>query len=467
MKEFYDRKNELEYLSDKYRHLTSGELIVLYGRRRLGKTCLVKRLAGLGTYIYSFVNLGSEDDLKASFSEDIARHTGDTVKIVKWSDYFDYLYALSKKQKLILILDEFQRLKVVSPKFVTELQNQWDTRLKQNPLLVVLVGSAVGMMRRIALSPAGALYGRKTGQLKLAPFRYADFREMFPRLTEEERVTWYSVFGGTPYYLELARKHDSLEEAILKEVLEENAPLRDEPKTLLELELRNVARYNSLLHAIASGKRTIKELSDVLNVRPQTIPAYLRTLEALFSIVETRSPVLGKKKMGRHVLTDNFFRFWYRFVLPATSALESGNIGAVAGEIGRNLQAHTGMAFEEVVRELFILYNKSEIRGIPLDFTEIGRWWDKSGNEVDLIVRNRDEFLLAEIKWTNKQVDADVLDHLMEKARLVPCGGKIRFVLVSKSGFTRKCLELAAKTNTAVLDLKDITQLFDRRQPHK
>ncbi len=334
--DFFDRKNELTSLSGKFNSSTKGELIVLYGRRRLGKTLLIKKFVDThanAKSLYFFVNLQEEEEQKGTFCQDIKEQTGQTLKISHWKDFFGWLHLFAAKEKSIVVIDEFQRLKKIAPSFISSLQNEWDSTLKNDKLFLVLVGSSIGMMSKIALSGTGALYGRKTGQMRLEPFKYADFREMFPAISEEERVLRYAVFGGTPYYLELSKKHHSLKEAITMEILEKNAPLREEPKDLLEFELRTIARYNSILHAIASGKQTNKEISDITGIAQQSLPPYLNTLSSLMGLVEKKEPMFGKKNMGRYQLKDNFFKFWYSFLHQNNTLLELDETAKVMEKI--------------------------------------------------------------------------------------------------------------------------------------
>ncbi|MFA4945930.1 MAG: ATP-binding protein [Candidatus Micrarchaeia archaeon] len=465
--EFYDRRDELAFFNEKSKKLNRGEMIVLYGRRRLGKTRLIQQFIEhnktKAKTLYLFINIQGEQELKQAIARDIFEQWKETVVISAWRDFFDSLKASTGNGKVIVVIDEFQRLKTIAPAFITELQNQWDSTLKNAPLMLVLVGSSIGMMKKIAVSPHGALYGRKTAQQQLEPFRYADFREMFKGKKEEEKIEWYSVFGGTPYYLELAKKHERLEEAIVEEVLSKQAPLREEPKNLLEFELKVIARYTSLLYAIGRGKRSLKEICDEVGIPRTTLPPYLAGLQELLSLVERRQPMFGKKNLGRYELKDNFFKFWYSFVLPHASSLEIGNVDAPLKDIRQNLSSFVGRRVEDIVRELFILYNQDEIKGVKLDFERIGAWWDRTGNEIDLVIENKTEIILGEVKWTNKQMNREVLDALLEKSKLVNKAGKRRFVLVSKNGFDPECLKRAAELDCLTLDVKEMERLFEAK----
>lgn len=459
---FFDRRSELAFFSERLGRMTSGELIIFYGRRRLGKTRLVQKFieSANAKSLYLYINVQDERELKRSVALDVLEQWREVIAVDSWRDFFNFLKTACGG-KTVVVIDEFQRLKTISPAFITELQHQWDSGLKDNPLMLILVGSSIGMMRKIAITPHGALYGRKTGQMQLSPFRYVDFREVFASKTEEEKIEWYSVFGGTPYYVEMASRHDQLEEAIINEVLAKEAVLREEPKNLLEFELKAIARYNSLLHAIGMGKRSLKEICDVVGIQRTTLPPYLAGLQELLGLVERRQPVFGKQNLGRYELKDNFFKFWYSFVLPHSTGIELGNVESPLKDIRENLATHVGMCVEGVVRELFVLYNQREIKGVKLDFEQIGAWWDRKGNEVDLVVDNKSELLLGEVKWTNRQMGVEVLDALLKKSELVNKSGKRRFVLVSKSGFEPACLKKAQELGCLTLDLNEMEKLFD------
>ncbi len=459
---FYDRCAELQFFRQKYLKLSKGEFIVFYGRRRLGKTRLVKRFLDevKCKKVYSFVNDVEEKELMESFAQDIMTMTGDALKIDSWKVLFEYFYEEAKKAKLVLVIDEFQNLKKLAPRFISELQNYWDSKLKHTKLMLVIVGSSIGMMQKIALSSSGALYGRKTGQLKLKPFRYVDFREMFSHKSEEDKIKWYSLFGGTPHYLEIVYQIEDIHEAILKVVLEKTAPLHEETKNLLEFELRTIARYNAILRAIAQGKQTSKELSDALQVRSGTLSPYLEKLTELLNLIEKKEPILGKEKHTRYVLSDNFFKFWYRFVFPNQTSLELGNVEIVSAKIKDELNAYVGQIFENVVREAFILYNGKKLKDIFLSFKRIGSWWDRAGHEIDLVIENEKELILGEVKWTKEPMTANVLDELIKKTRFLNYSGRIKYVLVSKNGFAESCEKMAAKMDVTCFNLKDLEQLF-------
>src|SRR3989344_7244701 len=235
--QFYNRREELKELKNASRDLAAGRAIVLYGRRRVGKTELVreflKKESGNGLYLY--VDVLEKKRVLESFAIDIKEQLGETISFNEWNDFFDYIHEKSTKKPFIVAIDEFQRFLETAPEFITGLQRQWDERLKECKLLLLLVGSSIGMINRITRSAAAPLFGR-VSRSKIRPFRYSGAREMLTQLSEEEKARFYAVFGGTPYYLGMASKFTNVKEAIFELVLKKNSALSEEPKNLMEYE---------------------------------------------------------------------------------------------------------------------------------------------------------------------------------------------------------------------------------------
>ncbi|MBI4451755.1 AAA family ATPase, partial [Candidatus Woesearchaeota archaeon] len=291
---FYNRAQDLQDLAERHRTLSKGELIVIYGRRRVGKTEFIKEFLGRidAASLYFYVDLMEKPQLLESLSREVAVQLGESVRFTEWSDFFAYINQKAAA-KFVLVIDEFQRFLDVSPDFLTALQRHWDEKLRHRKILLFLVGSSLGMMQRVLESKAGALYGRVTGRIKLSPFTYAEFREAFPDLSEEDKVRFYSVFGGTPQYFLLAKQYQDIHQAIAGLVLTKGRELEDEPERILEYErVRARAKYNAILQSIAAGKATLKEMTEQTGIPQTTLPAYLARIDTLLDLVARRDPVL-------------------------------------------------------------------------------------------------------------------------------------------------------------------------------
>lgn len=464
--QFYNRKEELKELKNASTDIAIGRAIVLYGRRRVGKTELVreflKRENGKGLYLY--VDVLEKKRVLESFAVDIKEQLGETISFNEWNDFFNYIYEKSAKEPFIVAIDEFQRFLETAPEFITGLQRQWDEQLKGCKLLLLLVGSSMGMIDRITRSAAAPLYGR-VSRNKIRPFRYSGAREMLSQLSEEEKARFYAVFGGTPHYLGMASKFSDVKKAISELILKRNSALSEEPKNLMEYEnFRTHARYNSIIQAIAAGKDNMKEISDYTGVKDTTLPAYLHRLRDLLDLVDVNNPILGKAKKGKHTLTDNFFRFWYRFIFPNQSAINLGNINLVEKQVDENLEAFVGKAFEGIIKELFIEYQNRKIKGHTISFDQIGSWWDRNGNEIDILALNsREKVLIAcEVKWSREKTDISTLNTLLNRTKLLNFSGRIVPAIFSRGGFTAECQKEMERLNGLAIDINDLKELFDK-----
>ena len=461
---FYNRKEELNLLKTEFASLNFGKMLVIYGRRRVGKTELIRQfIKSLPAKLYFYVDLAEKQGILDSLSKAVQEQLGETRRFADFTDFLD-LIAEKSDTGFVLVIDEFQRFLEVSPAFITQLQNYWDQKLKNSKILLILVGSSIGMIQRITSSKAGALYGRAV-KVKISPFKYSDFRLMFHELSEEEKVITYAVFGGTPYYLEKVKNtKGSIYERIFELLLKKGAELLEEPKNLLEYEnVRVHAKYNSILQAVSAGRESIKEIQDFTGIDANTMPAYINRLDELLDLLGRKDPVLGKERLGRYRIKDNFFCFWYRFIFPNQTALNIGNIKSVEAEIKENLNSYAGRVFEDVCKELLICHINRQLDGYAPDFENIGTWWNRTGEEIDIVAYNKKsrKILVGEVKWNNAPADTDVVEGLLRKSKLIGFAGEYKFIFMSKNGFTEKAAARIRAINGICLNLKDIEKMFD------
>ena len=463
-KDFYDRTDELTFLSEQYTR-GSAEMIVIYGRRRVGKTELIKEFMASITErkLYFYVDLSGKSELLNSLSDAVREQLKESERFGDFESFFSYLSRKSDEGKFLLVIDEFQRFLDVAPEFITKLQHRWDSELKKKKLMILLVGSSIGMINKITESRAGSLYGR-VSRFKISPFRYVDFRLMFNDAEEDEKIIRYAVFGGTPYYLSKTKGIKDTLQAISDLLLKKGGELVEEPRNLLEYEnVRVYAKYNSILHSIASGKERLKEMQDFTSLTSTVMPAYITRLDHLLDLVGKQDPMLGKERLGKYVIRDNFFKFWYRFIFPNQTALNLGNTKIVFDAIKDNLNSYVGKIFEDIARELLTLYINKEIKSVKMDFENIGAWWDRNGNEIDIVAYNHKakRILVGEVKWTNNPADTPLLEELMMKSRLINFNGTYQYMLISKNGFTERCIKRMEELKVLYLNLQDMETLFD------
>lgn len=461
-KDFYDRFEELDLLRSKFESLEKGEFGVLYGRRRVGKSELLRRFANRvkSKKIFLTITSQSKAELKRALSIKIEECFEEVVKISEWGDFFNYLVEKTNNEKFLLILDEFQRIDDFSKDFIYSLQECWDSHLRKNKIMIIISGSSMSMMHRLALEEKGPLYGRKTFTIPLKQFRYVDFREMFKNLSEEERIRVFSIFGGTPQYLTFFKESRlELLESVKKMVLDKGGSLYDEPINALKFELTNPERYIAILRAISKGKEELKEIADELELEQNQITPYLRNLSELLDIISSADPLFGKKKMKRYKIKDNFFRFWYKFVYPFQEQIQSGITELPIKKVYKEFDDYCGRIFEDVVMEFFVLMRNKKIKGIEINFSEYGRWWEK-GEDIDLVLNNKSSSTFVEIKFQNKKMNSKTFEELKDKSLKTSVKGKINYIIVSKSGFEQELIDRKIP-DLLLLDLNELTQIID------
>lgn len=471
---FVDRKMELASLEDRYKRAATGHgsLIAVYGRRRIGKTELIMQFIEKinSSKLYFYVDLAERRVILDALQKAILEQLKETVVFSDFEDFFAFVNDKidSVDAPFVLVFDEFQRFMSIAPEVITLLQRHWDTEFKNRKIMIIIVGSSIGMIQKITSSNAGALYGR-ADRIKLEPFNYKEFRLMFTELDETEKIVRYAVFGGTPYYLEKTLEYKDTFSAIDGLVLKRDGSLSEEPKTLLEYEnFRTHARYNSILQSISSGKEVLKEIADFTKVPITALPPYITKLDELLSLIKKNDPVLGKERLKRYKISDNFFRFWYKFIFENQTTINLENRSFVREKIKTELNAYVGRLFEDIVRELLVTYQGRKIGGLAVNFEQIGSWWDRNSNEIDVVAVNAKEkrILTGEVKWSSHPVGDEILTELIKKSQLIGVSGRYEYLLVSKAGFTESCHEKAKEMNATLLDIEDIRKLFDRANLH-
>lgn len=292
-------------------------------------------------------------------------------------------------------------------------------------------------MESEVLGHESPLYGRRTAQIDLQPFSFTQAREVID-YDFESAVQSYAITGGTPMYLLLFDYDQPLADNVLTQILSQTAVLYNEPEFLLHTELRNPARYMSILEAIATGHTTPNEISGATNIDSGPLSKYLQTLRRL-RLVEREVPVTASKKKSKRSIyrvADEFLRFWFRYVEPHRSGIEEVPELVYEDTIKSDLPAHVATTFEDICKEVVW----TAVRRGTLDrYSEVGRWWF-GGEEIDIVglAPNEDRILFGECKWTNEPVGYSLVENLQEKATSVRWGPETRdehFALFSKSGF--------------------------------
>ncbi len=398
---------------------------------------------------------------RAAFKEKAADFTGNELlrqfDAKNWDVLFQTIMQTPFQEKPIVVMDEFQYIGKSNPAFPSMFQRIWEEQLKDRPVMVILCGSLISMMESQTLSYSSPLYGRRTAQIRLKqiPFRY--YHEFFPDKSPRELVEYYSVTGGVPKYIELFSESDDIYHAIQKNILNRSGYLYDEPHFLLQQEVSEIGNYFSIIRAIAAGNSKLSAISTVLEVKSTSLTKYLKTLIDL-DILEREVPVTEenpeKSKKGLYKIKDNYLRFWFAFIYPNMSFIESGNSAIVLNKIRKSMvSSHTAFVYEDVCREQ--MWNLNANDAWPFHFSKLGRWWD-SRNEIDIAATDPDgsNLILGECKFWQEPVGSNILYALEQKAATVEWRKDRRhtwLILFSAAGFTDELKEIAKSRSDLIL----------------
>ncbi|MBS7654603.1 ATP-binding protein [Candidatus Bathyarchaeota archaeon] len=455
--QFVNRHDEMQALKQL---LARGKaaIVLLYGRRRVGKTRLIQEFMKDKRGLYFYVPNAEEKTILAEFSSVVE---GEFFKGFRFSDFASFLEYLAEKFESndVIAVDEFQRLTNVNGA-ISMLQKYWDERLSKSRCLLILSGSSIGAIRRVALRGDAPLYGRRTLTLKIEPLKYLDLFEWFRNYSPEELVSIYACFGGTPAYLEHVDENLSVEDNIVEKILSKRSPLHDEPEMLLMEEIRMPQRYMDILSAIARGKNTVSEIADVVGLSRENTTTYLKTLEIL-DLIERVTPVTEREaKRGIYRIRDPFFSFWFGFVRPNRRQLELGLEKNVWQSIKEEFNAHLGLVFEDICAEILTEMAKRNL--LPLQVSKIGKWWWKE-TEIDIVGLRGGKALAVEAKWTelNYQEAKKLISQLNIKAK------QIQNVEESILGIIAKKIEDKEKIRNGgfiALDLQDMAKIRSKNR---
>lgn len=419
---FYGRERELQLMEHLYARTPS--FLVVTGRRRVGKTELVKEFCKGKTALYFYVDGNKSIEV---LIEEFGRLTAETlnlpgyIKIDSPETFLEFLFSYN--QPLIVVFDEFQRFQKVHPSFISQMQRFWDQKGRDSHLFVIVSGSSIGMIRENFLGGDAPLFRRADNILTLHPFKPKECLAILEEIgvrDPAERLDLYLLFGGTIYYYTFIEKYEctDLETALDRLVLDDLAPLRREMSDVMIEEFgREHATYYEILAAIAQGKETQKEIADVVRLPSTSLPPYLRDLVDLLGVIDYRLPVTerGKRsKMGRYTFADNFLRFYARYIYRNMSLYESGRFDLLKDRILREWKEFSGQAFEEMIRTLLA-------RDLAERYEEIGSWWNRRGDEIDLLALSPEGSLAVEIKNRNLSLAEarGILAALEEKLPLI------------------------------------------------
>ena len=464
---FIGRKKELKLLEELY-NSQKFEMLILRGRIKVGKSYLLNHFSKKyqNNTVFFTADKSAEKSNVKSFCEElnnVLKFGTFLNSFETWKDVFSFFKDIELKQRLVIIIDEFTYLHSSNPDFDSILQNAIDRVLKQKNIFLILCGSEVSTIEDIIDDSTKPLYGRKTAELKLEPFSYLEAKEFFPKYSNEEALTVYSILGGTPLYLSLFDDSLSIRENIIKNCLSTTGYLFNEVENLLRMELKETSFYKNIMLAINSGASNLNTIRDKVGEDSAKISKYISVLINL-GYIKKEIPC-GEKDRIRNTLysiSDNYFAFYFAFIFKHRNILN----GFISPEIfyekemtNEKLNAFIGKRFEDICKAY--LKQQFYLGKMPFYPQEIGRWWGnnpilKKQEEIDILALDDENAIICECKYTNEKFDLKQLKDLEQSALCINKENK-SFIIFSKSGVTTKVEELIIDdSNYKVLTIEDL-----------
>ncbi len=452
---FINRKEELDYLNSCY---TSDkfEFVILYGRRRVGKSRLVLESIRNERSVYFLATETEELPTFSHLKETISYQTKDEKIMHIKDDWEAIIKHLIDIEVNVVVIDEFPYLISANKTIKSIFQRIIDLHLSKTSMTLILMGSSISIMEDEVLSTKSPLYGRRTGQIKLLPLKFRYLQEMFPDYSLDDLVRVYASVGGIPYYLLQFNPKVQFWDNI-QHILNPRNILFEEVKIFLLQELRKISTYSAIIQHIATGSTKVGEIKSKMQIKSDITP-YLNTLQRL-EIIEKKVPVSEnalKSRNGRYFLKDEYFVFWYMFISKYKEQIIMG--ADIIQKVKVEFPRYVGPIFEKIVKQLLeeaIFTNKLKF---SFDIVKIDRWWYKD-TEIDLIGINSDNILFVEIKWQDLSIIdiKRIYSALRDKTKKTQFQGKFYYLIIARS-----IEEYDPKGDEYLLDLKSLINLIDR-----
>jgi AAA+ ATPase superfamily predicted ATPase len=465
---FLGRERELKKLEAMSKS-SRFELPIIYGRRRVGKTTLIRKFIEGKRHAFFTSIEGRRQDNLSYLKEVINQGEHKTKMLGEITDFrtaFEVILQIAqeKDSPFIFVIDEYPYLANSDSSVSSTLQMVIDLHyLGQSNLMLILSGSSMSFMENQVLGYESPLYGRRTGQMKVLPLSAWEARGFFPDYSREDFLTLYGVTGGIPLYLSLLDSKATLKENICNNFFSTNTFLYEEPSNFLKQELKNPYNYFSIISAIASGHNKFNEINSKVMLSTSSLDKYLQDLIELGIIVKDRP--LGNKNKNAIIyrLKDGLFRFWFSFIPSNLLLITDDKADIVWGLVQEKLAMFTSKTFEEFCIDWLIKENgKGVFRTI---ITEIGSWWGRDPrirtsnamqHEIDILgFGTQKDMVIGECKWTSKKVDYTTVELLKERSSFFSFGNKEKFIF-SKSGFTTSCIKEAKESQVNLIEFKEM-----------
>lgn len=460
---FYCRNEELRKLNKRYND-GKFECIVIYGRRRVGKTAIINEFCkDKPTIFFSALLEGTARDNLKTFSRAIyAYKEPEAIDAPEYSSFdsaLDEITRLAAKERIVLVIDEYPYLAKSYPSISSRLQHLIDHVWNDSKLYLILCGSSMSFMENQVLGYQSPLYGRRTGQFKIEPLNYKETAMFNPDLDNATNAFVYGITGGIPHYINKLNVGGDLRNALIENFFDRSSYLFEEPTNLLKQELREPGVYNSIITAIAEGSSRMNEISTKTGIESGPCSKYLSVLINL-GILKKETPMTEKPgKKTIYSIADPLFRFWYRFVPNNMTLISSGRMERIYDKaIHASLNDYMGLIFEKMCSDYLLYY-----ADLDYQLIDVGQWWgtdaiEKKQVQIDLVgtTNKKNEFLIGSCKFRNEQIGIDELELLKKYASVFGKGKTYHYFIFSKGGFTEGLKAAAGRGEVKLVSLEDM-----------
>ena len=465
------REYELECLNELY-NSKKFEFLVLYGRRRIGKTTLLTEFAKSHNCLY-FLSQEKNTTLNLSEFAKLTKDYFDMDYIPQAEDWNQMINVLTERidlkldknpdEKVCIIIDEFPFIAKEYPAIKSILQHTIDHKWQHKNVMLVLCGSSVSFMVNEVLGYSSPLYGRRTANIELKPLNYLEASKFFPNFSNIDKITAYTILGGIPYYLQIFDDKLSLKDNISKYIFDSSSVLREEPLLLLKQEFREPTIYNSIIEAIATGASKFNEISQKINEETSKCASYMKNLQEV-RIIDKIIPYgeNANSKKSIYTLSDPFFRFWYKYVFSNSSTLLLLGAKSYTETIFNSISSVLGSAFEDVCTQYLILQARNgKLPFVPNGF---GKWWGnnpkkKSQDDVDIIGIKDNQGIFCECKFRNEKFDLPEFNDLICASEIFSNIFDKYYYIFVKSGYTEAVIDESKKYNVKLLTIDDLFEI--------
>ena len=460
---FIGRQNELYELNKLY-DKSGFKFVVIYGRRRVGKTSLITEfIKDKDSIFYIAIERNDSAALK-DFSTKVLNRFPSAVSIIEsfasWDKAFLYIAEQAKRERIVLAIDEYPYIAAGNPSISSILQKYIDTDFRSSNIFLILCGSSMSFMENQILGYASPLYGRRSAQFKINPFDYYDAGLFFETKSPEDKMLAYAVCGGIPQYLAALAEYDAIIDGIYECFFKKSGIMYEEPENLLKQELREPAIYNTLITSIANGASKLNEIATKSGEESKKTSKYLKSLLNLH-IIQKEHPYSSKlERNGVYKLQDNMFRFWYRYIPQNVTNIESG-LGrqVIENRVLHDLPGYIGRIYEDACREFMLRKNGTQV--LPFLFDGIGRWWgtspiSKEQEEIDILADSNNKAIFGECKWSTSKIELNTLLNLQRKSTMFKRYDEQKYILFSKTGFNSEIIKQSKNEDTTLVELQEM-----------